>query len=323
MKEIQKKLQLLGLVPVVKLDREEDALPLAQALCEGGLPCAEITFRTQAAEGAIRRIAQAFPEMLVGAGTVLTPEQADCAARAGAKFIVSPGLNPRVVSHCLEQGYPVIPGCATPSELEQALELGLRTVKFFPAEAAGGLPMIKAMAAPYPQVMFMPTGGIGPANLTEYLSFPKVLACGGSWMVKDTLIREGRFEEIRRLTQEAVHTMLGFAFDHLGMEPGEEDGANQLAEAFGDRFGFGCQERPNSLFAGPQLEIMKHSPQGRKGHIGIATNSVDRAQRYLESKGYAFDQSTALYTPQGVKRLIYLQEPIGGFAVHLVLREGR
>lgn len=193
-----------GIIPVVVLDRAEDAEPLARALINGGLPCAEVTFRTAAAEESIKIISQKFPDMLVGAGTVLTTEQVDKAISAGARFIVSPGTNPGVVRYCLEKNIPIIPGVCTPTEVEAALELGLNTLKFFPAEPAGGLKMIKAMAAPYTSVRFMPTGGIDQKNVTDYLSYNRIIACGGSWMVKGDLIKEGRFDEIERLTHEAA-----------------------------------------------------------------------------------------------------------------------
>ena len=180
-----------GLIPVVKIDRAEDAVPLAKALCDGGLPVAEVTFRTAAAADAIAAMTKAFPEMLVGAGTVLTTAQVDAAVAAGAKFIVSPGLNPKVVSYCVEREIPVTPGVSSPSEIEQALELGLEVVKFFPAEASGGLAKIKAMAAPYGGIRFMPTGGINADNLNSYLAYDRVLACGGSWMVHDLLRCQG------------------------------------------------------------------------------------------------------------------------------------
>ena len=198
-------IRLMGIVPVVKIDDAGKAVALAEALCRGGLPCAEVTFRTGAAEEAIRRIASALPDMLVGAGTVLTPEQADKAQAAGAKFAVSPGFNPRVVKHCLANGLEIIPGCITPTEIEQALELGLECVKFFPAEQFGGLATIKALAAPYGGLQFLPTGGINAGNLREYLSFERVIACGGSWMVEAKLIDAGDFAKIEELTREAVN----------------------------------------------------------------------------------------------------------------------
>ena len=204
MNEVLKKIQETGIIPVVVLNDAKDAAPLAKALCEGGLPCAEVTFRTEAAEESIRIMSREFPEMFVGAGTVLTTDQVDRAVDAGAKFIVSPGLNPKVVKYCIEKGVPVTPGVCTPSEVEQAIELGLDVVKFFPAEPAGGLNMIKAMAAPYVGMKFMPTGGINPKNVREYLAYDRILACGGSWMVKGSLVEAGEFDKIRELAQEAV-----------------------------------------------------------------------------------------------------------------------
>lgn len=203
MKNMIEEFQKLGVVPVVVLEDEKDALPLAEALVRGGLPCAEVTFRTKAAAESIRLMAEKYPEMLVGAGTVLTTEQVDLAVRSGARFIVSPGFDPEIVDYCLEKNIPVFPGCVTPSEVAQAVKRGLKVVKFFPAEQAGGIAMIKAMAAPYHNIRFMPTGGINPGNLKDYLSCDKILCCGGSWMVKGDLIRKGEFEKIRNLVKEA------------------------------------------------------------------------------------------------------------------------
>lgn len=204
MNEVLEKIQEIGIVPVVVLDDAKDAAPLAKALCEGGLPCAEVTFRTAAAEESIRIMSEQFPEMLVGAGTVLTTEQVDRAVAARAKFIVSPGMNPRIVKYCVEKGILITPGCANPSDIEQALENGLDVVKFFPAEPAGGLKMIKAMAAPYVGVKFMPTGGINQNNVRDYLAYDRILACGGSWMVKGDLVAAGEFDKIKELAAEAV-----------------------------------------------------------------------------------------------------------------------
>lgn len=194
----------IGIVPVVVLNDAADAKGLAQALVSGGLPCAEVTFRTEAAEESIRIMSKEFPQMLVGAGTVLTTEQVDRAVAAGAKFIVSPGFNPKVVKYCLDKNIPVTPGTQTPSEMEQAMELGLDVVKFFPAEPAGGLNMIKAVAAPYTTLSFMPTGGINLENVEAYLKYDRILACGGSWMVKADLVSAGKFDEIEKMTREAA-----------------------------------------------------------------------------------------------------------------------
>lgn len=204
MKTIEEQFYNYAVVPVVVLDDAKDALPLADALIQGGLPCAEVTFRTEAAEESIRLMSEKYPDMLVGAGTVLTVLQVDRAVNAGAKFIVSPSFDPEIVDYCLEKSIPVFPGCITPSEVAQAAKRGLKIVKFFPAEQAGGLPMIKAMAAPYTMMKFMPTGGISAKNLKDYLSYGKILCCGGSWMVKGDLIKNGDFDKIRELTKEAV-----------------------------------------------------------------------------------------------------------------------
>lgn len=194
----------LGVVPVVVLEDAKDAAPLAKALVEGGLPCAEVTFRTDAAEESIKIMASEYPDMFVGAGTVLTIDQVDRAVAAGAKFIVSPGFDPEIVDYCLSKDIPVFPGCITPSEVAQAVKRGLKVVKFFPAEQFGGVATIKAMAAPYVGLKFMPTGGVNAKNLENYLSCDKIVACGGSWMVKGDLVKAGKFDEIKALTEEAV-----------------------------------------------------------------------------------------------------------------------
>ena len=217
MNEVLEKINKIGIVPVVTIDSIEDAIPLAKALCEGGLPCAEVTFRTAAAKESIQKMTKEFPNMIIGAGTVLNISQVDEAVVAGARFIVSPGLNPKVVQYCINKGIVIIPGCSNPTDIEQAIEFGIDTVKFFPAEAAGGLNMIKAMSAPYGNLKFMPTGGINISNLNSYLEFDKIIACGGTWMVKQELIREGSFKAIENITREAVETMLSFELLHIGV----------------------------------------------------------------------------------------------------------
>ena len=204
MKTQEEKFYDYAVIPVVVLNDAKDAIPLADALVEGGLSCAEVTFRTEAAEESIRLMCGKYPGMLVGAGTVLTIEQVERAVGAGAKFIVSPGFDPEIVDYCLEKKIPVLPGCVTPSEIAQAVKRGLKTVKFFPAEQSGGVSMLKAMAAPYTMLKFMPTGGINKENLKEYLGFNKVLCCGGSWMVKGDMIENSQFDKIKEMTKEAV-----------------------------------------------------------------------------------------------------------------------
>ncbi len=319
--DIIKELHDFGLVPVIKITDVKNAVPLAQALAKGGLNCAEITFRTACAKEAIAEITKAMPDMLVGAGTVLTPEQADEAIEAGAKFIVSPGLNPRVVKHCIERGVPVLPGCATPSEVETAIELGLKAVKFFPAEAAGGLNMIKSMSAPYGQIKFMPTGGINENNMLDYLAFDKIIACGGSFMVKDALIDAGNFEEITRLTKNAVMKMLDFKLVHVGINCENQEKALKGAQLLSTLFGLDYKVGNSSTFAGSEFELMHTKYLGANGHIAMATNFPDRAKAYLEKMGIEFNEETAKYDAKGNLTVIYLKEEICGFAIHLVKKK--
>ncbi len=318
MNEVLKEISKIGIVPVIALEDAADAAPLAKALCDGGLPCAEVTFRTAAAEESIRIMASQFPNMLVGAGTVLTTEQVDKAVAAGAKFIVSPGLNPKVVKYCVEKNIPVTPGCANPSDVEQAIELGLEVVKFFPAEAAGGLNMIKSMAAPYTNMKFMPTGGINAKNLTSYLDFKKIIACGGSWMVNGDLVKAKDWAGITALTKEAVTNMLGFQLRHVGINTATADEANDSADKFEKLFGFAKKEGNSSYFAGTAIELMKEPYLGAHGHIAIQTNYIERAMYHLEMQGFSFNEDTKKYNAKGELVAIYFNEEISGFAVHLV-----
>ncbi|EKL5292900.1 bifunctional 4-hydroxy-2-oxoglutarate aldolase/2-dehydro-3-deoxy-phosphogluconate aldolase [Vibrio parahaemolyticus] len=204
MSSIKEQLKTLKVIPVIAIDKAEDIIPLGKVLAENGLPAAEITFRSAAAAEAIRLLRETQPDMLIGAGTVLNREQAIAAKEAGATFIVSPGFNPNTVKACQEIGIAIVPGVNNPSTVEAALEMGLTTLKFFPAEASGGINMVKSLLAPYTDIELMPTGGINPANIQDYLAIPRVLACGGTWMVDKKLIEEGNWEELARLTREAV-----------------------------------------------------------------------------------------------------------------------
>jgi len=301
MNDVLQKISKIGIVPVIALDDVRDAKPLAKALCDGGLPLAEVTFRTDAAEESIKIMTREFPHMLVGAGTVLTTGQVDRAMAAGAGFIVSPGLNPKIVKYCVDKGIPITPGCSNPSDVECAIELGLNTVKFFPAEAAGGINMIKSMAAPYVNMKFMPTGGINAKNLNTYLDFDKIIACGGSWMVNKALIAAGKFDEITALTKEAVTSMLGFEVKHVGINAKNE--ADNVANAF------------EKLF---EIEAMKTPYLGANGHIAIVTNYIERAVYHLEMQGTEFDMDTAKYNDKGKLNAVYVKGEYGSFAIHLV-----
>ena len=203
MTTLNEQLANLKVIPVIAINRAEDAIPLGKALVENGMPCAEITLRTECAIEAIRIMRKEFPDMLIGSGTVLTNEQVDASIEAGVDFIVSPGFNPRTVQYCIDKGVAIVPGVNNPSLVEQAMEMGLRTLKFFPAEPSGGTGMLKALTAVYP-VKFMPTGGVSLKNVDEYLSSPSVLACGGTWMVPTNLIDEGKWDELGKLVRDAV-----------------------------------------------------------------------------------------------------------------------
>ena len=311
------KLSMAGLIPVIKVEDAADAVPLCKALSDGGLPVAEITFRSAAAEEAIRRVHAELPNVILGAGTVLTVEQVDKAVAAGAAYIVSPGLNAEVVAYCTGKNVPIVPGCANPSDIEVALSLGVKTVKFFPAEALGGLDLIKAMSAPYGGVTFVPTGGINEKNLNEYLAFPKVVACGGSWMVPEDAIKAKDWARIETLTRNAVTLLLGLELKHVGINSGTPEAAMKDAKAFCHLLGWNVKDGNSSVFAGTGFEMMKKQGLGTHGHIAIGCNNIARAQWHLEQRGIAFDASTE-NIKDGKKITIYMKEEIAGFAVHLL-----
>lgn len=291
----------LGIVPVVVINSAEDAVLLAEALIRGGLPCAEVTFRTAAAEEAVRKIAENYPGMLLGAGTVLTIEQLDRAVAAGADFVVSPGLNPKIVKYCIDKNIPIIPGCANPSDVEAAIELGLDTVKFFPAEAIGGIKMLKAMSAPYGNVKFMPTGGINENNINDYLSFDKIIACGGSWMVTSELIAQNDFAEIERLTRRAVKKMLDLKISRVEINEKSGAAATEAAECFKRFFDGGTDI----------LDFINSEQILEKGTIEVSASSVKRAVYHLRKNGVEFENGVT-------GELAYLKNSFGGFKVRIV-----
>ena len=290
MNELLQQIHRIGVVPVIKITDPETAVPLARALDKGGIPVAEVTFRTQHAAEAIRRISAEVPQVLTGAGTVTTTEQVDTAVAAGAKFIVTPGFNPKVVDYCLERNIPILPGASGPSEIEQAMERGLEVVKCFPAEALGGLPYIKALSGPYTEMKFMPTGGVNPGNITSYLGFSKILACGGSWMIDAKLIAAGDSEGQR--TAAALAPLLGAP----------------------------TGENPNAMWSSSSVEVMKSQWKGTKGHLAISCSNLDRAVFQLERRGLAFDPDSAGTSADGKRRYLFLKDEIGGFAVQIIER---
>ena len=310
-------LSLVGLVPVIKVEDAADAVPLCKALSDGGLPVAEITFRSAAAEEAIKLVHEQLPDVILGAGTVLTKDQVDRALAAGATYIVSPGLNPNIVRYCQEKGVAIVPGTSNASDIEAALELGLKTVKFFPAEAVGGLKTIKSLAAPYVDVKFMPTGGINEKNLNDYLAFPKIVACGGSWMVPGDAVAAKDWDRIRTLASSAVQLLLGLELRHVGINSGSPEQAMQDAQKICFLMGLPVKDGNSSTFAGDAFELMKKQGRGTHGHIAIACNSIARARWHLERRGFTFDESSAS-VKDGKLKAIYMNGEIGGFAFHLV-----
>jgi len=318
---ILENLSKLGIIPVITINDAEKAVPLAKALTKGGIPCAEITLRTSEGEEAIRKISKELPDMLVGAGTVLTIEQVDRAINAGAKFIVTPGLNSKVVEYCNKKNILVTPGCSTPSDIEKALELNLEVVKFFPAEQSGGIKYINAIAAPYKSVMFMPTGGINAINLNDYLASENVLCCGGSWMVKEELIDGSNFDEIARLTSEAIYSMLGFELAHIGINAKKQEESLEAAKLLELIFGFAVKNKNSSAFSDTYIEIIKEPFLGKNGHIAIYTNHIERAIAFIERKGYQINYETVKKDNEGKLLSIYIKDEILGFAIHLLQKK--
>lgn len=307
----------LGIVPVVKIDDANKAEGLAKAMIDGGLPCAEVTFRTDAAEEAIRRITAKYPEMMVGAGTVINPELAEKAVNAGAKFIVSPGLNPDTVKWCIERNIPVVPGVATPSDIEKGLSLGLKVLKFFPAESSGGVKMLKDLSGPFPQVKFMTTGGINPDNLPDYAKTANVLAIGGSWMVKADLIENENWAEITRLCQEAVVKLQGIQLAHVGINLPDADAAMGVATDFA-KFGLSIKEGNSSIFMNKEIEVMKKNYLGKNGHLAFRCYDIERTVFFLKSKGFTINEDTVSRDAKGKIKVCYINEEIGGFACHFI-----
>ena len=317
MHAVLQSLRTIGLIPVVKLSDPAGAVPMMKALTAGGIPTAEVTFRAEGAEKAIAAIAEAMPDALVGAGTVVSVGQAQAAVEAGAKYIVSPGFDREIVEWCAARNIPMVPGCSTASEVELAAKLGLAAVKFFPAEAAGGVGMLKALSGPFPGMRFIPTGGIGPRNLSDYLSLPQVLACGGSWMVPETLLEQQDWTGLEALADSAVRTMLNTRFRHVGVNC-PSDAAAETARLFACLLGAASDETPVSYFVGSDVEVMKDMGRGSMGHLAFSVSDIERAERYFTARGFCFDQSSRKVDGAGRTTFLYFKNELGGFAVHLV-----
>ncbi len=318
MNQIIKQISDIGIVPVIAFNSVDEAVPLCKALADGGLPAAEVTFRTACAEECIRVISREVPEMLLGAGTVLTVEQADRAMDAGASFIVAPGYDPKVTQHVMDKGGLMMPGTATAGEMQQAMNQGCEALKFFPAEANGGVAMLKNIGAALKSARWMCTGGVNAKNVNDYLGYEQSIAVGGTWMCKSDKIKAGAWDEITAMCKEAVKTMLGFKLVHVGINCADEGEAQRVAKTFSALFGLEYKPGNSSDFAGGAVECMKKPYLGKNGHIAIGTNSVDRAMYQLGRQGVAFNESTLKRDANGSAKVVYLKDEIGGFAVHLV-----
>lgn len=314
---ILSKFQQIGIVPVVKIDDATKAEGLAKAMLDGGIPCIEITFRTAAAEEAIKRVTKAYPEMLVGAGTVINVEFAEKAVAAGAKFIVAPGFNPSVVDWCIERNVPILPGVCTPSDIEAGLSRGLSTLKFFPAEASGGVNMLKNFAGPFPNLTFIPTGGIGLHNILDYAKQPNILAVGGSWMVKPELIEAEDWPAITKLCSDAVAAVQGLEFAHVGINNKNKDEAEK-AIALLENFGMVRKDGRSSTFMDTTIEVLPIVFRGEMGHLGFRCLSVERTMSYLATKGLTVNEETIAKDDKGRIKSCYFNETASGFALHLV-----
>ena len=315
-KNIQKIFDI-GLVPLIVLDDVEDAVPLGKALVAGGIPVAEVTFRTEAGGAVIEKMTQEVPEILVGAGTVHDVEHAKEAVEKGAKFIVTPGFNLDVVKWCVDNNIDVIPGTVAPSDIEAAMNLGLSVCKFFPAEAYGGVKTLKALAGPYADIKFMPTGGVSENNMNEYLTLSNVGAIGGSFMTPSKLVKEKKWNEITEVCKAIVKKMLGFELAHVGINTKDANEANNIANTLGNVFLQEKRETSGAYFSGDVAEVVKGSFLGEHGHICIDTIDMPRTIAYLKRIGVEFNNETWDKDDKGNIINVYLKDSIGGFAIHV------
>ena len=310
----------IGIIPVIAFNSVDEALPLCKALMDGGLPAAEVTFRTACAEECIKKIHDELPDMLLGAGTVLTIDQADRAMAAGASFIVSPGFDPNVTKHVIDKGGIMMPGTCSPGEMQQAMNLGCEAIKFFPAEANGGVAMLKNIGGALKTAKWMCTGGINAKNVNDYLAYPQIFAVGGTWMCKSDKIKAGAWDEITAMCREAVDTMLGLELGHIGINCADEAEAAKTAEVLGSLLSMAVKPGNSSIFVGKkEFEIMKKPGRGTHGHIAILANNVDRAIYHLGLRGVKFDMDSK-NVKDGKTIAIYLADEVAGFAIHLVQR---
>ena len=308
----------IGIIPVIAFNSVDEAIPLCKALMDGGLPAAEVTFRTACAEECIRKIHQELPDMLLGAGTVLTTEQADRAMDAGASFIVAPGFDPIVTQHVIDKGGIMMPGTCSAGEMQQAMNMGCEAIKFFPAEANGGVDKLKNIGAALKTCKWMCTGGVNAKNVNNYLAYPQIIAVGGTWMCKSDKIKAGAWDEITAMSKEAVDVMLGLELGHIGINCADDAEAMKTAETLGSLLSMAVKPGNSSIFVGnKEFEIMKKPGRGTHGHIAIKCNNIDRAVYHLSRRGVKFDMDS-MVTKNDKHIAIYLADEVAGFAIHLV-----
>ncbi len=316
MQSVVEKIKLSGIIPVITVKNPEKAVKLVSAIEKGGLTCVEIAFRTKEAPAVLKTIRESLPEIIAGAGTVLTVDDASAAVSAGAQFIVSPGFTAELAGWCAGKNIPFFPGVDSPSQIQNALSCGLSILKFFPADIKGGTKMLKAMQGPFQSVQFIPTGGINTENLGEYMRLPNVLAAGGSWLVPEEAVENSYWDKITDEVKKAVLAVHGFQFRHLGINSENGQQAAEASAFFGS-MGFCPRETDISWFNGTDFEIMKQRGRGLNGHIAIACNNLERALAFFEKRGFMGDESSARKDGNGLT-FIYLNKEINGFAVHLV-----
>lgn len=316
--DVMERIAACGVVPVVVIDDAAKAVPTANAMLAGGVGVMEITFRTAAAADSIRAVAAQCPDMLVGAGTIITLEQAKLAVECGASFIVSPGYDEETVAWCCANSIPITPGCVTPTEIMAAMKHGLKVVKFFPSNIYGGVTAMKALAGPFPGIKFIPTCGINMQNCAEILSCPQVFAVGGSWASPKPDISAGNYAKITELCRQTRKALLGFELKHIGINCPDASAQEEVCARLKDAFGFETRDCGKSAFAGDGIEVMKTLFKGSHGHIAVGTNKMAPAIAELRRRGYKLDEQ-ALTAGDDVK-YVYLEDEFGGFAVHLVLK---
>lgn len=309
-----------GILPVINIPNVSLAIPVAEALRCGGVNSIEVTLRSPDSLESIKNIKNEFPDMTVGAGTVLSIELVDKAIASGADFIVTPGYDDKVVDYCVNRGIHIVPGCVTATEIQKAVTAGLKTLKFFPAELNGGIDAINLLSGPFPDIKFIPTGGINFKNLDTYLANKKILACGGSYMATKAQIENGDFNGISAACKKAIDISLGFELAHIGVNCDNEEGAIGVAQTISGIFRTQPRYMNNAVFAGTAVEAVKSGGFGTHGHIGFYTNSINRAIAYFDAMDIPLNEKGIKRNKNGEITCVYLKDEVGGFALHAVER---